>query len=195
LGHCTPEEGLDLSVEPLEIKLTGRGGQGLVVAAQLLGLAFFKAGLYPQCYSVFGGERRGAPVHGFLRVAEARLRLKCEVRRPHDLICADEALLDPAEVKRTLRPGGRLFLNTSRPQEAFPDLAEIHLHLFDAQAVSRAVGLGQIINTALVGAYAGLTGRPGLEPLLQAVAELVPARVEANQAAARRAFLEARGGG
>jgi len=55
-----------------EIKFTGRGGQGAVIASQMLGLAFFKAGLYPQCFSVFGGERRGAPVMSFLRVDEKK---------------------------------------------------------------------------------------------------------------------------
>ena len=56
-----------------EIKFMGRGGQGVVIASQILGLAFFKAGLYPQCFSVFGGERRGAPVMSFLRVDEKKI--------------------------------------------------------------------------------------------------------------------------
>jgi Pyruvate/2-oxoacid:ferredoxin oxidoreductase gamma subunit len=50
-----------------EIKFFGRGGQGVVMASQMLGLTFFGAGMYPQCYSLFGGERRGAPVVSFLR--------------------------------------------------------------------------------------------------------------------------------
>lgn len=45
----------------IEIKFSGRGGQGVVIASQMLGMAFFKDGHYPQCYSVFGGEGRGAP--------------------------------------------------------------------------------------------------------------------------------------
>ena len=40
-----------------EIKFYGRGGQGVVMASQMLGYAFFKAGLYPQCFSVFGGDQ------------------------------------------------------------------------------------------------------------------------------------------
>ena len=64
----------------LEMKFTGRGGQGVVVASQILGLAFFKAGMYPQCFSVFGGERRGAPVAGFLRVDKTKD--PCKKRNP-----------------------------------------------------------------------------------------------------------------
>jgi Pyruvate/2-oxoacid:ferredoxin oxidoreductase gamma subunit len=42
----------------------------------MLGFAFFKAGFYPQCFSVFGGERRGAPVVSFLRVDQEKILKK-----------------------------------------------------------------------------------------------------------------------
>ena len=58
----------------LEIKFHGRGGQGVVIASQMLGMAFFRKDMYPQCYSLFGGERRGAPVVSFLRVGEEKIR-------------------------------------------------------------------------------------------------------------------------
>jgi len=59
----------------IEIKFRGRGGQGAVVASEILGRAFFLEGKYPQCFSLFGGERRGAPVVGFLRVDEQPILL------------------------------------------------------------------------------------------------------------------------
>ncbi|MBM4308650.1 MAG: pyruvate ferredoxin oxidoreductase, partial [Deltaproteobacteria bacterium] len=48
----------------IEIKFRGRGGQGAVVASEILGRAFFLEGKYPQSFSLFGSERRGAPVFG-----------------------------------------------------------------------------------------------------------------------------------
>ena len=69
-----------------EIKFYGRGGQGVVMASQMLGLGFFKAGLYPQCYSLFGGERRGAPVVSFLRVDREKILLKCDIKQPDELL-------------------------------------------------------------------------------------------------------------
>jgi Pyruvate/2-oxoacid:ferredoxin oxidoreductase gamma subunit len=65
---ATTDNGLRTTITMKEIKFQGRGGQGVVMASQMLGLAYFKAGMYPQCYSLFGGERRGAPVVSFLRV-------------------------------------------------------------------------------------------------------------------------------
>jgi 2-oxoacid:acceptor oxidoreductase gamma subunit (pyruvate/2-ketoisovalerate family) len=78
-----------------EIKFCGRGGQGVVMASQMLGFAFFKAGLYPQCFSVFGGERRGAPVVSFLRVDRKKILLKCGIKQPNEMI-----YLDPVATRR-----------------------------------------------------------------------------------------------
>ncbi len=64
-----------------EIKFIGRGGQGAVIASQILAKVFFLMGKYPQCFSVFGGERRGAPVASFLRVDDKKIFLKCEIRQ------------------------------------------------------------------------------------------------------------------
>ena len=171
-----------------EIKFSGRGGQGVVMASQMLGLAFFKAGMYPQCYSVFGGERRGAPVVSFLRVDDKKILLKCEIRRPNELICFDDGLVNPLEVKGVLRAGAKILINTNRPPEVFEELSEYELGLIDALAVSQTVGLGKIINTAMMGAYCRFTGHVDLEHILEAVDELVPAKQEANMEAARRAF-------
>jgi 2-oxoacid:acceptor oxidoreductase gamma subunit (pyruvate/2-ketoisovalerate family) len=172
----------------LEIKFSGRGGQGVVVASQILGLAFFKAGKYPQCYSVFGGEQRGAPLVSFLRVDEEKILLKCEIRRPQELICLDDELVDPNEVKTLLVPGGRILINTRRPPESFEALNEFKLGFIDALEISEGAGLGRIFNTAIVGAYARFAGHPELDYIMDAVAELVPAKKEANLEASRRAY-------
>ncbi len=77
-----------------EIKFYGRGGQGVVMASQMLGFAFFKAGFYPQCFSIFGGERRGAPVVSFLRVDQEKILLKCGIKHPNEMIYLDDSLID-----------------------------------------------------------------------------------------------------
>lgn len=172
----------------LEIKFSGRGGQGVVVASQILGLSFFKAGKYPQCYSLFGGERRGAPVVSYLRVDEEKILLKCEIRHPRDLICMDDGLFDAEEARGLLLPGGCILLNTRQTPADLGDLSGFTVGRIDAEAVSAAVGLGKMINTTVLGAYCRLTGSVELDPLLAAVAEMVPAKVDENLEAARRAY-------
>jgi len=62
----------------IEIKFQGIGGQGVVVASEILARACFEEGLYPQCFSIFGGERRGAPVAAFVRISDKKIDLKCD---------------------------------------------------------------------------------------------------------------------
>jgi 2-oxoacid:acceptor oxidoreductase gamma subunit (pyruvate/2-ketoisovalerate family) len=172
----------------LEIKLSGRGGQGVVVAASTLGLSFFKAGMYPQCYSVYGGERRGAPVVGFLRVDSEKILLKCEIRRPNSLIYLDESLFDAGEARSLLKAGDTVLINTARPLEQLGDLQGFRVGLIDAAMISERAGLGKIINTTVLGAYCRLAGQPQLDSLLEAVAETVHAKAQANREATKRAF-------
>lgn len=172
----------------LEIKFSGRGGQGVVVASQILGMAFFNAGKYPQCYSLFGGERRGAPVVGFLRVADEKILLKCEIRNPRDLISMDDSLFEADEARGLLVPGGRILLNTRRSLTELGGLGGFTVARIDAQGISESVGLGRVINTAVLGAYCRLAGGLELGTLLDAIAEMVPAKVEENREAARRAY-------
>ena len=172
----------------LEIKISGRGGQGVVVAASTLGLTFFKAGMYPQCYSVYGGERRGAPVVGFLRVDKDKILLKCEIRSPNSLIYLDESLFDAGEARTLLKTGDSILINTARPVKELGDLHGFRVGLIDAVVVSERAGLGKIINTTVLGAYCRLVGQPELNCLLDALVEAIPVKGQANMEAAQRAY-------
>ena len=90
----------------IEIKFFGRGGQGAVIASQILAKVFFLMGKYPQCFSVFGGERRGAPVASFLRVDDKKILLKCEITAPDEMVYLAPDLVDEKEIGSVLKPGG-----------------------------------------------------------------------------------------
>ena len=171
-----------------EIKFYGRGGQGVVMASQMLGFAFFKADLYPQCFSVFGGERRGAPVVSFLRVDKEKILLKCGIKHPNEMVYLDDTLIDPQEVNALLTAGGKILINTNRPPSAFKFLQPFTLGLVDALRIAEELGLGRTINTAILGAYCRIAGKPSLEILLASIQEIVPAKKEANLEAARQAY-------
>ena len=173
----------------IEISFSGRGGQGVVIASQILGMAFFKAGHYPQCYSVFGGERRGAPLASFLRVDSQKILLKCEIKHPNEFICFDDSLFDPEEVTAQLVPGGNILINTRKGPEAFSDLAQnFKVGIIDGLAVSQDVGLGSFFNTIMVGAYSAFTGNIGLDPIVEAVMEMAPTKPELNAEGTQAAF-------
>lgn len=171
-----------------EIKFHGRGGQGVVKASQILGLAYFKAGMYPQCYSLFGGERRGAPVVSFLRVDRERILLKCDIKHPEELLIFDASLMDPGEIQDLMVPGSSILLNIAGPSMSLSGLGRYRLGLVDATGIAQNLGLGHVINAAMLGAYCRLTEHLPLIRVLEAIGEMIPASREENAQAVRSGY-------
>jgi 2-oxoacid:acceptor oxidoreductase gamma subunit (pyruvate/2-ketoisovalerate family) len=179
-----------------ELRIHGRGGQGAVIASKLLAVALFKEGRWVQSFPAFGVERRGAPVTAFLRIADAPIRLRCEISEPDDLIVLDATLIGATDVTAGLKPGGLILINSSRPPEHYAKLAERFLvATVDASAIAQRNGLGSrsqpIVNTAILGAFAAASHIVSLEAVCAAIAEEVPHHRDANIAAARQAATHA----
>ena len=172
----------------VEIKFYGRGGQGAVIASQILAKVFFSMGKYPQCFSLFGGERRSAPVASFLRVDDKKILLKCEIIRPDEMIFMAPDLVDEKEINAILKPKGLVLINNALTANEFKTLRKFRLALVDALSISEDLGMGAMINTAMLGAYARASGAIRMEYLEKAIKETVPAKIEDNIAAARRAY-------
>jgi 2-oxoisovalerate ferredoxin oxidoreductase gamma subunit len=172
----------------IEIKFKGRGGQGNVVASEILGRAFFLEGKYPQCYSIFGSERRGAPVVGFLRVDDKPILLKCQIKHPDHLIIFDLSLADEKEIFQELKPNGLILINSNKEIDLFNHLRRFKIGLIDAGMIARNVGLGGTFNMAMLGAYVRLTHLLKMEVLIEAVRTMVPAKKDLNIEAAKEAY-------
>jgi len=172
----------------IEIKFRGRGGQGAVVASEILARSFFQEGKYPQCFSLFGGERRGAPVVGFLRVDDEPILLKCQIYHPDQLIVFDFSLIDEKEILQELKPKGTLLINTHQGIDSFPKLRDFRIGLVDAGPIARSLGLGATFNTAMLGAYVRLTGLIPLHTLAETVKAMAPAKKEENVEAVKEAY-------
>ena len=78
----------------IEIVISGRGGQGSVLASQILASAFFDKGNFVQAFPSFGAERRGAPVSAFLRVDSKEITLRCGIINPQWIILFDHNLMN-----------------------------------------------------------------------------------------------------
>src|SRR6187551_184869 len=97
-----------------QIRIHGRGGQGVVTAAELLSVAAFLEGRYAQAFPSFGSERTGAPVMAFCRIDDKPIRLREPVLEPDALIVQDCTLLHQVDLFAGLKPGGFVLLNSSR---------------------------------------------------------------------------------
>jgi len=171
----------------IEIKFQGIGGQGVVVASEILARACFEEGLYPQCFSIFGGERRGAPVAAFVRISDKKIDLKCDIDHPDHLVLAAGSLFDEKEIIDHVVPGGSLLLNMDG-FDSTEALKSFQVGVIDALEISKGLGLGSIVNTAILGAYVRLTRIVDIETLLKVIEETVPAAVEKNVLAAKEAY-------
>ena len=141
-----------------EIRLHGRGGQGLVKASHLVVKTAVETGHYGQFIPFFGVERKGSPVFGFLRLSEEPIRRKTQVYEPDLLVVLDETLLALPATCAGLKPGGTVIVNSARG----PAELELPPQTGTAATVD-ATGIAQrhigrsIPNTAMLGALARVT--------------------------------------
>ena len=180
----------------IEIRIHGRGGQGAVIASKVLATAVFLEGRFVQSFPSFGVERRGAPVTAYTRIDDSPIRLRCQIYEPDHLIMLDPTLIQAIDVTVGLKPGGWIVVNTSRPAQTLALPQRFRVATVDAGAIAARHRLGPasapIVNTAILGAFARVTGLVGIEALRGAVRDVVPVKKEANVAALEEAYDEVR---
>ncbi len=138
-----------------EIRLHGRGGQGVVKASQIVVAAAVKSGLHGQFIPFFGVERKGSPVYGYLRLSHREIRRKTQIYEPDMLIVMDDTLVTMPNTYAGLKPGGAVLINTRRPLEELnvPDCASV-VAAVDATEISERRFGRNLPNTAVLGAFA-----------------------------------------
>jgi 2-oxoisovalerate ferredoxin oxidoreductase gamma subunit len=177
----------------IEIRFHGRGGQGAVVASKLLASAVFSEGRYVQAFPAFGVERRGAPVTAFTRIDDKPINLRCQIYHPDHLIVLDPSLIEAIDVTQGLKDGGWVIINSRQKPSEYSELAKrFKVATVDASEIAIKNHLGSrtnpIVNTAILGAFAKVTGLVGLDAVTSAVKEEVPLNPEGNAKAVNEAY-------
>jgi len=172
-----------------QVRIHGRGGQGVVTAAELLSVAAFVEGAHAQAFPSFGSERTGAPVAAFCRIDTRPIRTREPVATPDCVIVQDRTLLRTVDVFGGLPPGGYVLVNsTHHPDELALGVAARVLTVPATELALRHIGR-PVPNAALLGGFAALTGRLRLESVETAIRQRFPRRLaDGNVAAAREAF-------
>ena len=55
-----------------ELRLHGRGGQGVVTSAEIIVHAAVEKGFIASCFPFFGFEKKGGPVEAYVRVSKEK---------------------------------------------------------------------------------------------------------------------------
>jgi pyruvate ferredoxin oxidoreductase gamma subunit len=178
-----------------QIRIHGRGGQGVVTGAELLSVAAFLEGEHAQAFPSFGSERMGAPVMAFCRIDQKPIRLRTPVIHPDAIIIQDPTLLHQVELFDGLPSNGYILLNSTR------SFAELGLAEFVAKFPAgrcRTVPASELAlkhvgrplpNAALLGGFAAIAGQVKIDSVAAAIRDRFPAKVaEGNIAAAQAAY-------
>jgi pyruvate ferredoxin oxidoreductase gamma subunit len=178
-----------------EVRIHGRGGQGVVTAAEILSIAAFLQGSYAQAFPSFGSERTGAPVVSFCRISDREIRLREPVMQPDALIIQDPTLLHQVDVFSGLKLDGYVLINTSR---SFDELgigeivtgrrAERLCTVPASDLALKHVGR-PLPNVALLGGFSALSGLISLDSVAAAVRDKFSGKLaDDNIAAATAAY-------
>ena len=176
-----------------EIRIHGRGGQGSVLAAELLAVAAFEDGRYGQAFPVFGGERRGAPVQAFVRLSDKEIRLRTYIQYPDYVIIQDLSLLGIVDVTEGLKSGGMIIANSDGPQaERWPEGMQVYT--VPALQIATDVLGRPFLNPAMLGAFAAASREIRLESIQEAFRQRFPGELgEKNAQAVQIAYEKVKG--
>jgi pyruvate ferredoxin oxidoreductase gamma subunit len=179
----------------LEVRIHGRGGQGVVTAAELLSVAAFDEGRHAQAFPTFGSERTGAPVVSFCRIDDAPIEIHEPIARPDVLVVQDPTLLRQVRLFEGLDDDGYVLINTAKTlgelgiDEYAARFRPERLATVAATEVARRRLGRPLPNAALLGGLAALTSAVSLDALAKAIRSRFPGVVGVeNELAARDAY-------
>jgi pyruvate ferredoxin oxidoreductase gamma subunit len=179
----------------LQIRIHGRGGQGVVTAAEMLSIAAFEQGRHAQAFPSFGSERTGAPVVSFCRMDDKPIRSREPISAPDVLIIQDAHLLHQVDVFQGLVPDGHVLINSGRTAHEL-GLDEVVARLPPGRVVTlpaTEIGIRHIgrplPNAVLLGGFAALTGMITLDAVVHAIHDKFKGQIaERNAAGATEAY-------
>ena len=158
-----------------EIRIHGRGGQGSLVLAQFMAIAALEDGKFGQAFPFLGGggERRGKPIMAFCRLDDQPIRVRSRITEPDYVIVQDATILNEVDVQTGLKADGLILINTDKSLSSL-GLKPNNALTTSAEELARRILGRPIINTALLGTFAGVSGELSLESVLKAVRKKFP---------------------
>ena len=178
-----------------QVRIHGRGGQGVVTGAEMLSIAGFLGGQHAQAFPSFGSERTGAPVVAYCRMDDHEIRLREPVMEPDAIIIQDPTLLNQVDVFSGLKKDGYILINTTRTfqelglGEFVTDFQPDHLLTVGATELSMKYVGRPVPNMPLLGAFAAATGLITLDAVQAAISQKFKGAIaQGNQDAAREAY-------
>jgi 2-oxoacid:acceptor oxidoreductase gamma subunit (pyruvate/2-ketoisovalerate family) len=187
------DEGKDM----IEVIWHGRGGQGVVIAAQILAEAAYLQGFKGVTSApTFGPERRGAPLTASTRISDTVIRTFSQIEKADIAVVLDPSLFGAVNILASLKPNGWLIVNTTKKPEELDIQDGIHVATADAAAIALRFHLlkegAPIVNTPMLGVFSKASKLVDLEHMEKGLKwKLSGTAIATNIAALKSAYDEA----
>lgn len=151
-----------------QIRIHGRGGQGVVTAAELIAIAAFYDGLEAQAFPNFGVERTGAPIQAYARISKKKITTREHIYEPTVLVIQDSSLLDSGNILAGINDKTKIVINAK--ENRWEELKnKKNLYFSPATEIALEIIGKNIVNTVILGAFAKHTKLVSLESLKKAI--------------------------
>ncbi len=155
-----------------DVMIAGFGGQGVLLVGKILARAGMLEGKCVTWFPSYGAEIRGGTANCTVIISDREIGSPI-VGSPSAMLILNEASFHKFEPR--IRPGGRLFLNTSLVQGAScrGDIERIEIRAND---IAEQLGDIRIANMVMLGAFLKKTDVVALGSVLDALKAVLPPR-------------------
>jgi Pyruvate/2-oxoacid:ferredoxin oxidoreductase gamma subunit len=168
-----------------ELLITGIGGQGVQLAAQVLARAATLEGREVMFLGLYGGMMRGGNTDSTIVIGDAPIAAPPVVSHAWSAIAMHDDYWPPVEAK--LRPGGLVLVNETT--FTCPVRADVTVHRVPATTVATDLGNAMGGSMVMLGAFVTTTGIVTMDGLVEAMRASIPSyrtqHIEANERALR----------
>lgn len=150
----------------IQIRIHGRGGQGVVSAAEIIALSAFFENWQAQAFPAFGVERTGAPIQSFVRLDKKEILSKAQITKPDIIVILDPSLLDEKNTLLGANPKTIIIINSAKKV----NLTQFKkVYFAPASEIALKVIGKNVVNTVTLGIFAKATQLISLNSLLKAI--------------------------
>ena len=178
-----------------EVIWHGRGGQGVVIAAQILAESAYLQGFKGVTSApTFGPERRGAPLTASTRISDTPIRTFSQIERADVAVVLDPSLHVVVDILGSLKPGGWHIVNTTHAPDELDIPDDVRVATADAAAIALQFRLlkegAPIVNTPMLGVFSKASGLVDVAHLERGLRWKLSGTAAATNIAALRAGYE-----
>lgn len=158
-----------------ELRMHGKGGQGIVMGGETLSNAFLNVGKFFAVMPSYGVERRGSDVTAYGRLSDVAVRENCMCYEPDYLVIFDPSQIGKPATYKGFVPGGVIVACGTDPDEVLAmGVKPSKLVMVDGIKIAFETTGNNLTNMVMCGAFCRAVDELPMEALEKAIRENLP---------------------